>query len=81
MVDLIETKILSHHTPLYLNVYGQAHQKCKSEPRSRRRRPITIPRGWVPTLKMLNFDITNAKGENLRKITSFAAQRNCPQTC
>ena len=32
MVDLIETKILSHHTPLYLNVYGQAQQKCKSDP-------------------------------------------------
>ena len=30
MVDLIETKILSHHTPLYLNVYGQDHQVSKS---------------------------------------------------
>ena len=29
---LVETKILSHHTPLYLNVYGQAQQKCKSDP-------------------------------------------------
>ena len=26
MVDLIKTKILSHHTPLCLNVYGQARQ-------------------------------------------------------
>ena len=24
---LIKRKILSHNTPLYLNVYGQAHQK------------------------------------------------------
>ena len=32
MVDLIETKILSHHTSLYLNVYGQAHQVSKIIP-------------------------------------------------
>ena len=32
MVDPIETKMSSHHTPLYLNVYGQAHQVSKSIP-------------------------------------------------
>ena len=32
MVDLIDTKILSYHTPLYLNVYGQAHQMSQMAP-------------------------------------------------
>ena len=37
LIGLIECVILRYHTPLYLNVFGQAHQVSKSVP------PLPVP--------------------------------------
>ena len=53
MVDLIETKILSHHMPLYLNVYGQAHQMSQMAPAAPE--PLPFYKGGSHPKNILNI--------------------------